>query len=238
MNETPKTNDLVAIEGVSKAYGPLKALDNVSLRLAGGQIIGLLGPNGSGKTTLIKILTGLLTDYQGSVRVLGAPVGPQSKAAISYLPDRNYFPDWMRARDAIALFRDFYADFSDAKAFEMLTRLGLSADQKIKSMSKGMIEKFQLCLVMSRAAKLYVLDEPLAGVDPAARDFILDTVLTNYSESSSILISTHLIADVERIFDSAIFLKNGQIVLHDNIDAIRAEHGKSLDQLFREVFKC
>ncbi|MBC8570741.1 ABC transporter ATP-binding protein [Zongyangia hominis] len=226
------------IKNLTKSYGGFTALRDVNLVLPKGKIIGLLGPNGSGKTTLIKILTGLITNYQGEVLVEGRPVGADTKALISYLPDRNYFADWMRARDAIFLFSDMYADFNGAKAFQMIDRLGLNANQKIKSMSKGMIDKFQLCLVMSREAHLYVLDEPLGGVDPAARDFILDTVLKNYSEDSSVIISTHLISDVERIFDTVIFLKQGEIMLCDEIDTLREKTQKSVDQLFREVFKC
>lgn len=226
------------VRNLTKNYGRFTALKDVNLVLPKGKIIGLLGPNGSGKTTLIKILTGLITNFNGEVLVEGKPVGACSKALVSYLPDRNYFADWMRAKDAIFLFSDMYTDFNGAKAFQMLDRLGLNAEQKIKSMSKGMIDKFQLCLVMSREARLYILDEPLGGVDPAARDFILDTVLKNYSEDSSVIISTHLISDVERIFDTVIFLKQGQVMLCDEIDTLREKTQKSVDQLFREVFKC
>ncbi|MEL7656525.1 MAG: ABC transporter ATP-binding protein, partial [Bacillota bacterium] len=165
-------------------------------------------------------------------------IGPSTKALVSYLPDSTYFSPWMCPLDMIALFKDFYADFDEHKCLEMLKRLGLNEKQKIKTMSKGMIEKFQLCLVMSRNARLYILDEPIGGVDPAARDYILDTILTNYNEDSTIFMSTHLISDVERIFDTVIFLKEGEIVLQGNIDNIRAEEEKSIDQLFREVFKC
>ncbi|MEM0529694.1 ABC transporter ATP-binding protein [Zongyangia sp. HA2173] len=233
-----KNMPAATIKNLSKNYGSFAALKDVNLTLPKGQIIGLLGPNGSGKTTLIKILTGLITNYRGDVQIDGQAIGASTKALVSYLPDRNYFADWMRAKDAIYLFSDMYRDFNASKSFQMLERLGLNPEQKIKSMSKGMIDKFQLCLVMSRDAHLYILDEPLGGVDPAARDFILDTVLKNYSEDSSVIISTHLISDVERIFDTVIFLKQGQVMLCDEIDALREKTHKSVDQLFREVFKC
>lgn len=229
---------LVEVKALTKSYKSKAVLNNISLALEPGHIVGLLGPNGSGKTTLIKILTGAIKDYQGNVSINGDPVGPGTKAVVSYLPDTAYFSPWMRPTDMISLFKDFYADFDDKKCLDMLHRLGLSEKQRIKSMSKGMIEKFQLCLVMSRNALFYVLDEPIGGVDPAARDFILDTILTNYNENSTILMSTHLISDVERIFDTVIFLREGEIVLQGNIDNIREEEGKSIDQLFREGFKC
>ncbi|MDD4565595.1 MAG: ABC transporter ATP-binding protein [Eubacteriales bacterium] len=237
-NDSNNTAALVNISALTKKYGGKAALSNVSLTLNPGHIVGLLGPNGSGKTTLIKILTGVIRDYSGTVKVDGDDIGPSTKALISYLPDNAYFSSWMRPLDMVALFKDFYSDFDENKCLKMLKRLGLNENQKIKSMSKGTIEKFQLCLVMSRNARLYVLDEPIGGVDPAARDFILDTILTNYSENSTIFMSTHLISDVERIFDSVFFLKEGEIVLEGNIDNIRAKEGKSIDELFREVFKC
>ncbi len=236
--ELTEKNGLVKIDGLTKTYQTKAALSNISLAIEPGHIVGLLGPNGSGKTTLIKILTGVIKDYNGRVTINGNPVGPVTKAWVSYLPDSVYFSPWMCPLDMISLFKDFYTDFDQSKCLEMLRRLGLNEKQKIKTMSKGMIEKFQLCLVMSRNAMLYVLDEPIGGVDPAARDFILDTILTNYNEDGTIFISTHLISDVERIFDSVIFLKEGEIVLQGNIDNIRAEKEKSIDQLFREVFKC
>lgn len=229
---------LVEITDLTKTYKNKSALLNINLTLESGHIVGLLGPNGSGKTTLIKILTGAIKDYNGTVTINGNVIGPTTKALVSYLPDTSYFSPWMCPLDMISLFKDFYADFDEKKCLDMLHRLGLNGKQKIKTMSKGMIEKFQLCLVMSRNAMLYVLDEPIGGVDPAARDFILDTILTNYSEDATIFMSTHLISDVERIFDSVIFLKDGEIVLQDDIDNIRANEGKSIDQLFREVFKC
>lgn len=231
-------SELVKITNLTKKYKNKAALSNINLTLESGRIVGLLGPNGSGKTTLIKILSGALNDYEGAVTINGKSVGPETKALVSYLPDSAYFSPWMCPLDMIALFKDFYTDFNEHKCLEMLRRLDLNEKQKIKTMSKGMIEKFQLCLVMSRNAMLYILDEPIGGVDPAARDYILDTILTNYNEDATIFLSTHLISDVERIFDTVVFLKEGEIVLQGNIDNIREEEGKSIDQLFREVFKC
>jgi ABC-2 type transport system ATP-binding protein len=233
-----KKGELVRITSLTKKYQNKAALSNVNLALESGHIVGLLGPNGSGKTTLIKILTGAIKDFEGAVTINGKEIGPETKALVSYLPDTTYFSPWMCPTDMIALFKDFYADFDEHKCLEMLKRLGLNEKQRIKTMSKGMIEKFQLCLVMSRNAKLYILDEPIGGVDPAARDYILDTILNNYNEDATIFMSTHLISDVERIFDTVIFLKEGEIVLEGNIDNIRAKEEKSIDQLFREVFKC
>ena len=230
--------ELVKITGLTKTYQTKEALSNLDLVLEPGRIVGLLGPNGSGKTTLIKIITGVMKDYKGTVTIQGNIPGKESKALVSYLPDTSYFSPWMTPLDMISLFKDFYADFDENKCLNMLHRLGLDEKQKIKKMSKGMIEKFQLCLVMSRNARLYILDEPIGGVDPAARDFILDTILTNYNEDATILMSTHLISDVERIFDTVLFLKDGKLVLQGDIDSIREKEGKSIDELFREVFKC
>jgi ABC-2 type transport system ATP-binding protein len=229
---------LVEIANVTKTYQSRKALSALNLNLEPGHIVGLLGPNGSGKTTLMKILTGVLKDYTGTVTINGETVGAKTKALVSYLPDVSYFSAWMRPIDVIALFKDFYADFGEQKCLEMVKRLGLDEKQRIKTMSKGTIEKFQLCLVMSRNALLYVLDEPIGGVDPAARDYILSTILSNYNEAGTIFISTHLISDVEKIFDTVVFLKEGEVVLHGEIDEIRQREGKSIDELFREVFKC
>ncbi len=232
------SNFILQADHLSKNYGPKRALDNVSFSIKSGRIVGLLGPNGSGKTTLIKILAGMNTVYQGNVSIAGCPPGPDSKTLISYLPDKLYFPNWMKVNDIVEEFHSFFADFDAQKCYSMLQRLNVDARAKIKSLSKGTIEKLQLCLAMARNARLYLLDEPLGGVDPAARDFILDTILNNYSEHSTIVISTHLIADVERIFDTVIFLKDGQIALCDDVDNVRMKEGKSIDQLFREVFKC
>lgn len=230
-------NDLVVCSGLTKRFGTLTALDHVDLHLNSGRIIGLLGPNGSGKTTLIKILTGLLRPTEGAVRIAGNPVGPESKAVVSYLPDRMFFANWMKTIDPIDLFADFYADFRRDRAEAMCSALGIGERASIKSMSKGTQEKLQLILAMSRDAKLYLLDEPIAGVDPAARDFILQTILTNYSPESTILISTHLIADIEPVLDEAVFLRGGLVVRHDSVDHIREVEGKSVDEVFREIFR-
>ena len=229
---------LVCCSGLTKSYGAKPALDHVDLQLAPGKIIGLLGPNGSGKTTLIKILTGLLRQTEGSVAIDGKPIGPETKALVSYLPDRMYFAGWMRAVDLFDLFRDFYRDFDYEKAVAMCRSLGVEPRNRLKTMSKGTKEKVQLALVMARKAQLYLLDEPIAGVDPAARDFILRTILTNYNEEGTVLISTHLIADIEKVLDEAIFLKEGKIMLHETVDNIREHEGKSVDTLFREIFRA
>ena len=216
----------------------MRALDGVDLSLPSGRIVGLLGPNGSGKTTLIKILNGLLQPTSGEVRIAGNAPGVETKKIVSYLPDRGYFPDWMRVGDMIELFADFYADFDRAKADEMCRVLGLDKKLTIRTLSKGTREKMQLMLVMSRAAKLYLLDEPIAGVDPAAREFIMRTILTNYSEDGTVLISTHLILDVEQVLDEAVFLRQGQVVLHESVDSIRERTGGSVDALFRDMFRA
>ena len=229
---------LVACTGLTKRYGRKTALNGVDLELGRGRIVGLLGPNGSGKTTLIKILCGLLQPTDGAVAIDGQPVGTASKAAISYLPDRMYFADWMRASDLIDLFSDFYQDFDRAKCLSMCASLGVTPSDRLKTMSKGTKEKMQLVLVMARKAQLYLLDEPIAGVDPAARDFILNTILTNYNEAGTVLISTHLISDIEKVLDEAVFLKDGKVVLHDSVDAIREREGRSVDALFRDVFRA
>ena len=231
-------NELVRCTGLCRNFDSIRALDGVDLSLASGRIVGLLGPNGSGKTTMIKILNGLLQPTSGEVRIDGNAPGVETKKIVSYLPDRGYFPDWMRVGDMIGLFSDFYADFDRAKADEMCRVLGLDQKMPIKILSKGTREKMQLMLVMSRAAKLYLLDEPIAGVDPAAREFILRTILTNYSEDGTVLISTHLILDVEQVLDEAVFLRQGQVVLHESVDSIRERTGGSVDQLFRDMFRA
>ena len=231
-------NELVRCTNLSRSFGEVRALDNVNLSLPGGRIVGLLGPNGSGKTTLIKILNGLLQPTAGEVRIAGDMPGVGTKRIVSYLPDRGYFPEWMRVGDMIDLFADFYADFDRAKANDMCRVLGLDEKLPIKTLSKGTREKMQLMLVMSRAAKLYLLDEPIAGVDPAAREFIMRTILTNYSEDGTVLISTHLILDVEQVLDEAVFLRQGEVVLHESVDSIRERTGGSVDQLFRDMFRA
>ncbi len=234
MNET---SPLVLCNALTKTYDRVTALKGIDLMLPSGCIVGLLGPNGSGKTTLIKILAGLLNPTEGEVTIDGKPIGIESKAIVSYLPDRMYFANWMRASDLIDLFADFYTDFRKERAEAMCAALGISLDMKIKSMSKGTQEKLQLIVVMSRQAKLYLLDEPIAGVDPAAREFILKTILTNYSPESTVLISTHLISDVEPVLDAAIFIKEGRVVRCDSVDNIRQSEDKSLDELFRDIFR-
>ena len=232
------TQELVQCVKLSRSFGDVQALREVDLSLSSGRIIGLLGPNGSGKTTLIKILNGLLQPSAGEVRIAGNLPGVETKKLVSYLPDRGYFPDWMRVGDMIDLFADFYADFDRAKATEMCAALGLEKGSRIKTLSKGTREKMQLMLVMSRQARLYLLDEPIAGVDPAAREFIMRTILTNYSEDGTVLISTHLILDVEQVLDEAVFLRQGQLVLHESVDSIRERTNGSVDQLFREMFRA
>ena len=229
--------ELVRCEGLSRYFGDVKALDNVDLILEPGKIIGLLGPNGSGKTTLIKLANGLLTPTSGEIRICGALPGKETKAVVSYLPDRPYFADWMKITDMLDIFTDFYADFDRTKADEMCRALDLRPELKIKSLSKGTREKMQLMLVMSRKARLYLLDEPIAGVDPAAREFIMKTILTNYNEDGTVLISTHLLTDVEAVLDEAIFLQQGRVALHESADSIRERTGESVDALFREMFR-
>ena len=210
----------------------------MNLDIPAGRIVGLLGPNGSGKTTLIKLSVGLLTPTAGTVMIDGNVPGPQTKAVTAYLPEKSYMSEWMSVSSIVSYFADFYRDFDKNKAYEMLSRLGIDPKRTLKTLSKGTKEKVQLVLVMSRAAKVYFLDEPIAGVDPAARDYILNTIIRNYSENASVIISTHLIYDVENVLDDAIFIRNGQIVLADSADNIRENSGKTVDMLFREVFRC
>lgn len=231
-------NELIVCAGLTKTYSSVKALDNLNLTLSGGRFVGLLGPNGSGKTTLIKLINGLIQPTAGSVLVDGQAPGVHTHSVVSYLPDRAYLNDWMRVADLMDFFADFYADFDRVKANDMLQSLRINALDRLKTLSKGTKEKVQLILTMSRKAKLFLLDEPIAGVDPAARDYILNTILSNYSEDAAVLLSTHLIADIERVLDEVIFLKNGVMTLHESVDTIREEHGKSVDMLFREVFAC
>lgn len=229
---------LLEATNLCKKFGPVPALDSVNLKLECGKIIGLLGPNGSGKTTLLKIINGLLVPTAGSIRIGGEEPGIVTKRHISYLPDTTYFPKWMKVTQLFDYFQDFYEDFNRDKARDMLQRLNIRESMKLKQMSKGTLEKVQLVLTMSREANLYCLDEPIGGVDPATRDYILSTIINNYSEEASVLISTHLISDVEHVLDDVIFLQNGQIRLHSSADEIREKEGQSIDSLFREVFKC
>ena len=225
-------------KSLCKRYGNVQALDNVSFEVEPGRVVGLLGPNGSGKTTLIKLANGLLTPTGGELLINGQKPGKATRAQVSYLPDRPCLPEWMSAEKLLDMFTDFYGDFQRDKAQEMLEKLGIDPKQKIKQMSKGPREKVQLILVMSRKAELYLLDEPIGGVDPATRDYIMETIIRNYNPSASVVISTHLIADVEQVLDDVIFINHGQIVLRSSVDDIREQQGKSVDAYFREVFRC
>lgn len=232
-------SEILTCEALTKRYEKDKtALDGVDLHVNFGRIVGLLGPNGSGKTTLIKLANGLLQPTSGSIKIAGMAPGPDTKAIVSYLPDADWLPDWMRVEQLVEMFHDFYADFDPAKASEMLTKLNLSPKAKLKTLSKGNKEKVQLILAMSRNARLYLLDEPIGGVDPAARDYILSTILNNYSKDATILLSTHLIGDIEPILDEAIFLKDGKVFAHRDAEELRETEGMSVDAYFREVFKC
>ncbi|AZS13774.1 ABC transporter ATP-binding protein [Paenibacillus lutimineralis] len=229
-------DNLLQFQGVSKSYGSRKALNDVSFSIGPGKIIGLLGTNGSGKSTLMKITAGLLPVYSGSVTVAGQPLDLNTKSIVSFMPDRPLTESWMKVRDAITFYSDFYSDFDMAKALQMLDFMNLNPQDRISSLSKGMNERLQLTLALSRNAKLYLLDEPIGGVDPVARTKILDAIVEFYSEDSSLIISTHLVKDIERIFDEVIFIKNGDLVLHEEVEELRLKHGKSVDDMFKEVF--
>ncbi len=231
--------DLLAeINGLTKVYGSTLAVNNMSFAIPRGKIIGLLGPNGSGKTTLIKMINGLLTPTAGTILVNGYAPGIETKKKIAYLPERTYLQSGMRVCDLVDFFDDFYDDFERDKAFTMLQSLNIAFASQLKTLSKGTKEKVQLILVMSRNADLYILDEPIAGVDPAARDYILKTIISNYNDNASILLSTHLISDIENILDEVIFIRDGQMMTHMSVDQIREKYGKSVDAYFREVFAC
>lgn len=234
------SDPILECRGLSKRYGrgDVMALDEVNLSLYSGRIVGLLGPNGSGKTTLLKLANGLLRPSSGSLLINGSEVGVATKAIVSYLPDRVCLDGSLRVRDLMAFYADFYADFRRDTAETMLANLGIDLNKRFKTLSKGNREKIQLVLVMARKARLYLLDEPIGGVDPAARDYIINTILNNYSEDAALLISTHLIQDVERVLDDIIFLKEGKAILSGAADDIRSQKGMSIDMLFREVFKC
>ena len=229
---------ILECKGLSKRFGAVTALDGISFTIEPGRIVGLLGPNGSGKTTLIKLANGLLTPSEGEVLVCDMAPGKESHASVSYLPERTCIPTWMSVKQLLDFYGDFYRDFNRKAAEEMLTHLNIRLTQRIKQMSKGTREKVQLIMVMSRAAKLYLLDEPIGGVDPATRDYILSTIIGNYNPEAAVIISTHLIADVEKVLDEVIFINQGQVVLQSSVDEIREEKGMSVDALFREVFKC
>lgn len=231
-------NTILECEALSKKFSSLDALSNINLKLERGRIIGLLGPNGSGKTTLLKIINGLLVPSEGKIQIAGMEPGVETKKIVSYLPERTYLADWMKVSEIIDFFKDFYDDFDAKKAYDMLQRLQIDPGRKLKTLSKGTKEKVQLILVMSRKAELYCLDEPIGGVDPASRDYILNTIITNYNENATVLISTHLISEIENILDEVIFIKNGTVTLHSSVDDVRTKEGKSIDSLFREVFRC
>lgn len=231
-------SNIIECHGLTKVYEYKAALSEVDLNIERGRIVGLLGPNGSGKTTLIKLINGLLAPTSGEILIDGKAPGVETKKMVSYLPERTYLNDWMRVCEIIDFFGDFYADFDRSRAKEMLHHLDIDTHDKLKTMSKGTKEKVQLILVMSRDADLYCLDEPIGGVDPAARDYILQTIIQNYRTDSTILISTHLISDIENILDDVVFIQNGKIRLTTEVDDIRFKQGKSVDTLFREVFKC
>lgn len=224
--------------GLTKRFGSLAALDNVNLSLENGRIVGLLGPNGSGKTTMLKLANGLIVPSQGRITIGGYAPGPETKSVISYLPDADYLPDWMKVHTLVDFFEDFYPDFRRERALEMLNNLNIRQDAALKTLSKGTKEKVQLILAMSRDAKVYLLDEPIGGVDPAARDYILETILRNYSEDALVVISTHLIADVEQLLDEVVFINNGHIIAHRTVDDIRETENKSVDEYFRDVFSA
>ncbi len=229
---------LLEVNNITKSYGANKVLDDVTFNISKGKIVGLLGPNGSGKTTLIKLINDLLKEDSGTIKVEGLDLGVETKKLISYLPDKNYLNNNMTVLELLNYFKDFYEDFRIDKAKELISKLNLDLNQKLKTMSKGTKEKVQLILVMSRKAKLYILDEPIGGIDPAARDYIINTILTNFSNDASLLISTHLISDLEKVLDEVIFLKNGKVVRSGSTDEIRKETNMSINDLFREEFKC
>lgn len=231
-------NPILECKSLTKRYSGFTALSNVDLTLERGRIVGLLGPNGSGKTTLIKLINGLLVPESGSIRIAGMEPGVETKKIVSYLPEKTYLADWMQVSQVIEFFQDFYENFDSKKAYAMLSDLRIDPKKRLKTLSKGTKEKVQLILVMSRKADLYCLDEPIGGVDPAARDYILNTIITNYNENATVLISTHLISDIGKVLDEVIFIKDGTVTLHSSVDDIRLKEGKSVDSLFREVFKC
>ncbi len=230
-------SEILRCVDLTKSYGSLKALDHLSLSIESGKIIGLLGPNGAGKTTLIKIINGLLQPTEGSITINGLQPSHLTKPMVSYLPDVSYLNNWMTVEQIVDMFTDFYTDFRPQLAYEMISRLGIDRKQRLKNLSKGNKEKVCLILVMSRNALLYVLDEPIAGVDPATRDYIISTIINNYNPEASVLISTHLISDIESVLDEVIFIQNGAITMHDSVDNIRSQHNMSVDEYFREVFR-
>ncbi len=227
---------IVEIKGLTKSYFNKKALNNIYLEIEKGKVVGILGPNGSGKTTMIKIITGILRESNGEVLIDGKKPGVITKSIVSYLPDRNFLYNWMNIQEAVNFYKDFYEDFDENKAYDLLKFMKLDRNMKINSLSKGMLEKLNLTLVLSRNAKLYVLDEPIAGVDPVARDQILDAIIKNYNENSTMLITTHLVRDMENIFDDVVFLREGEVYLTGNAEALREEKGMQIDDIYKEIF--
>lgn len=230
--------NILEAKALAKDYGGGVGLLGADIVLPEGKIVGLLGSNGSGKTTFLKLVAGILKPTAGEVLVCGERIGIDTKSMVSYLPERTYLNDWMRVSDIVEYFDDFYEDFDSAKAFEMLSNLKVEPNRKLKTLSKGTKEKVQLVLVMARNAKLYLLDEPIAGVDPVAREYILDTIVSNYNKDATVVISTHLITDVERVLDDFIFVRDGKVIMQDSVAKAREEYGKTLDEIFREVYKC
>lgn len=228
--------NIIEIKGLTKSYLNKKALNNISLNLEKGKVIGILGPNGSGKTTLIKIITGILRSTKGEVLIDGKKPGVYTKSIVSYLPDRNFLYEWMKVEEAITFYKDFYEDFDEKKAYELLDFMKLTKTAKINSLSKGMKEKLNLTLVLSRKAKVYILDEPIAGVDPVARDQILDAIIKNYNEDSTMIITTHLVRDIEGVFDEVVFLKDGEVYMKGNAEELREEKCLQIDDLYKEIF--
>lgn len=228
--------NIIEIKGLTKSYLNKKALNDISLNIEKGKVVGILGPNGSGKTTMIKIITGILRESHGEILIDGKRPGVYTKSIVSYLPDRNFLYNWMNVQESINFYKDFYEDFDENKAYELLKFMKLDRNMKINSLSKGMTEKLNLTLVLSRNAKVYVLDEPIAGVDPVARDQILNAIINNYNEDSTMLITTHLVRDMENIFDDVIFLREGEIYLTGNAEALREERGMQIDDLYKKIF--
>ena len=228
--------DLLKVENVTKKYSSTIALDNINLNIGKGKIIGLLGSNGSGKTTLLKLIAGILRCNSGKITVMGKDIGVETKEIVSFMSDKHYFGKWMKISDTIDFYKDFYKDFDEKKALKMLEFMNLNVEQRVSALSKGMAEKLQLTLVLSRKAKLYLLDEPIGGVDPVGRDKILDAIINFYDEDSTIIFSTHLIRDVERIFDEVIFIKEGRVILYDNVEDIRIKENISIHDKFKEVY--
>ena len=229
-------NNIVEIKNLTKSYGKKLALNNLNLNIEKGKVVGILGPNGSGKTTLIKILVGLLRETKGEILINGEKPGVQTKSIVSYLPDRNFLYEWMKIQDAIDMYKDFYTDFDEKKCDDLLKFMKLERDMKVNNLSKGMKEKLNLTLVLSRKAKLYILDEPIAGVDPVARDQILDAIINNYEENSSMIITTHLVRDMEKIFDEVAFISDGEIIIGGNAEKLREEKSMQIDDLYKEIF--